>query len=486
MSSLWLGATTEEVPRSGCCMSVIRFSGIASGIDTSSLIESLLSQQRQLKITPLQDTLTTLTDSNDALSELKTLLSNLQSAAASLRTVNGGAIAKDSTSSNETVATAAVSNAANTGSYGLTVESLAKAGSVSFDARYASSDEALLNTINDMDPAIDRTIRFTLGTGDSEETIDIELTSSTTVSQFVQEFNESTDLADATLVNTGSTESPQYAIVIQSRSEGTEEGSVVVSQPGAGVNLGAYVADQTAISATDATFRISGIDGLITRGSNTVSDVLEGMTLKLHSTGSTTINVTQDTSATKTTIKNLVEAYNEVFEFVQENDAITLEQDGASVTPIFGALSNVSVDDSLIESLRSALRSAVATSGETRTLSDLGITTQRDGTLAFDEDIFEDGLEADPTSSEEVLSILGEEFGGTASGTVYQYIRYAGLLDNTTTQQSTQIANIQKQIAEEESNIVEQEIQLNARFAALEKLIGQLQSSQNALAGLIK
>lgn len=467
-------------------MSVIRFSGIASGIDTSSLIDSLLAQQRQLKIGPLQSSLTTLTDSNDALAELKGLLTTLQTSAKSFRTIQGGAIAKEATSTNETVATAAVSNAANTGSYGLTVESLATSGSISFDARYASSGEAILNTIDDIDPAIDRTVRFTLGTGASQETVDIELSSTTTVSQFVDSFNQATDLADASLINTGSTTSPQYAIVIKSRSEGTEEGSVSVSQPGAGVALGAYIADNTAIAATDATFRISGIDGLITRGSNTISDVLEGMTLRLNATGSSTINVTQDTASTKSSIKKLIEAYNDVIEYVQENDATTFEQDGASVTPIFGSLGNVSVDDNLVESLRAALRSAVATSGSTRTLSDLGITTQRDGTLAFDEDQFEEGVEADPTSSEEVLSILGDEFGGTASGTVYQYIRYAGLFDSTTNQQATQITNIQKQISEEESNLIEQETQLNARFAALEKLVGQLQSTQGALSSLIK
>jgi flagellar capping protein FliD len=94
----------------------ITFAGLASGIDSTSLINSLITQERQTREQPLQDQISTLTDVNSSLDQLSAKLTALQSAAAKFRLVNGGALAKNGASSNEAVVSVATSNAAVNGS----------------------------------------------------------------------------------------------------------------------------------------------------------------------------------------------------------------------------------------------------------------------------------------------------------------------------------------------------------------------------------
>jgi flagellar hook-associated protein 2 len=459
-------------------MAIVRFGGIGSGLDTSSIIDALISQQRKAQIKPIENRIATINDSVDALNELKGLLSTLSDKASVFRTLNGGALSKVVTSSNESVATAAVSNTASTGSYSLTVTSLAKRGSSSFNERYDSSSDVLISGINDLDPEDDRTITVQVG----GESVEIVVSSTTTVSDFISQFNSQSTKGRASLINVGTNSTPEYAISISANTEGTELGSVSIT---GGASVATFVADKTSVSATDAQFTMAGVAGTITRSSNTFSDLINGVTVSLSGTGSTNISVSVDSNTTKANVRDLIEAYNAVIEYVAKNDQITLEQDGSATKPVFGALSDVGVDDSLIDSLRSVIRGTSNESGSVRILADLGITTNRDGTLSFNEDTFDDSVSSNPSGVASLLEKLGEEFGAPATGTLAQYTKFGGLLDITLNQKSESIRNNQQRLSDLEKQLSETEQQLITRYAALERIIGSLQSTQSALAGLL-
>lgn len=459
-------------------MAVVRFGGIGSGLDTSSIIDALISQQRKVQIEPIEKRLTTLNESVDALNELKGLLSTLSEKASAFRTLNGGALSKLVSSSNESVATAAVSNIASSGNYSLSVTSLATRGSSSFNERYTSSSDVLISGINDLDLEDDRTIAVDVG----GESVEITVSSTTTVSDFISQFNSQSTQGRASLINVGTSSIPEYAISISANTEGTELGSVSITGGG---SVAAFIADRTSVSATDAEFTMTGISGTITRSSNTFSDLIDGVTISLSGTGTTNISVSVDSDTTKAKVRELIEAYNAIIEYVAENDQITLEQDGSDMKPVFGALSDVGVDDSLIDSLRSVIRGTSNESGSVRILADLGITTNRDGTLSFDEDTFDNAVSSDPTGVANLLESLGEEFGAPATGTLAQYTKFGGLLDITLNQQSESVRSNQQKLSDLEKQLSETEQQLITRYAALERIIGSLQSTQSALAGLL-
>lgn len=457
-------------------MALVRFGGIGSGIDTSSIIDALIKQQRKAQVEPIEKRLSSLNDSVNALQELKGLLSTLSNKASAFRVLNGGALSKFISSSNESVATASVSNAAQPGNYTLSVTSLAKKGSISFNERYASSGASLISGINDLDPEADRTMEITVG----GETVSFVITSSTTVSEFISQFNNQSSMGQATLINVGTSSSPEYAISITAKNEGTALGEVLIS---GGASLEGFIADITEVNATDAQFTMAGVSGTITRGSNTFSDLIEGVTLSLTGTGSTNLTIAVDSETTKAKLNELVEAYNAIVKYVSENDQITLEQNGSELIPVYGSLSEVGVDDSLIQSLRDVIRGTSTSSG--KILADIGITTNRDGTLSFDKNTFDNAISSDSSSISSLLESLGEEFGGIASGAVYQFTRYGGLLDVTKNQQSESIRTNQQKLGDLEKRLAETEEQLIARYAALERIIGSLQSTQSTLTSLL-
>ena len=464
-------------------MSVINFSGLASGIDSSSLIKALLDQQRKARITPLETQVVQYQDTNTAFGDLSEKLSVLNSAVQKLRTLHGGALSKIATSSNEAVATASSANNASNGTYSLTVTQLAKNATYSFADTFSSTSQVINSSINDLALSDDRTVNVLIGTGSDQESVDVVLTSSTTAEEFVTQFNANSTKATASLVNVGTQASPSYKIVFNTDNQGLSKGQIAVTtgteieSAGSGALI---TASATQSQATDAQFTVSGISGTITRSTNSFSDLLSGVTINLNAAGSSTISVGDDIESSANTIQSFVDAYNDVVEYISENDAVVQQQDGAETINVFGPLASVSLDDNLLSALRNGLTSARASGGTVSVLADLGITTQRDGTLAFDSNTFASALQSDPNSVRTITESLGETLGAV-NGTIAQYTRYNGLIDASLKTNQTQIDDLNNRIAETEKQLSQQEQSLIERFAKLESLVGRLQSQQQAL-----
>lgn len=464
---------------------LISFSGLASGIDSAALIKATLDQQRAVRITPLQSKIASFQDTNGAFSKLKELLGALNTSAQSLRTVNGGAVAKSAASSDETIVTGSASSSAINGSYSINVLQLARSANFSFDDRFASSDTIINPDINDGATPDDRTVFVNVGTGSNQETVEIELTSATTVSEFVSQFNAASSKATASLVNVGTSSSPSYAISIASNNQGTDLGEISVSV-GNEITTGGVGAftSSTITQALDAQLTVSGISGTITKSSNTITDIIPGLTFNLVDTGSATVTVNTDSAATSTKLQQFVDAYNEVLSYIKEQDAVTQEEDENGLRNIFGALASTSIDEGLVTALRSSLTGSSTSGGTVNTLADLGITTERDGSLKFDSATFATALSDDPESVTTITASLGESLGAV-DGTLAQYTRFSGIIDTASNANTSEISRLNQRIADLEKVLAKEEESLNARFARLESLIGQLSSQQSTLAQIL-
>ncbi|MBN8549499.1 MAG: flagellar filament capping protein FliD [Deltaproteobacteria bacterium] len=465
--------------------SLISFSGLASGIDSSALIKATLDQSRAARITPLQNRIATLQDTNDSFSKLKELLSKLNTAASKFRTVSGGALAKSAASSDETIATASANGSAVNGSYSINVTQLARSANFSFNDRFASSSSTINSAINDGALAADRTVQVEVGTGSNQESISIELTSTTTISDFVEQFNAQSTKATASVVNVGTSSSPSYAISIASNNQGVDLGNLSVS---AGSEIqsagsGAFTAS-TITQAQNAEFTLSGVSGTISKSTNSVSDLLPGVTFNLQGTGSATISIADDSAATASKLQGFVDAYNEIVSYIAQNDSITRDESGKDAKLVFGSLSGTSLDEGLQSALRGAF-SAASTSGNiVNTLADLGISTQRDGTLKFDSTAFTSALSSDPEGVRSITSNLGEGLS-SVDGTIAQYTRFNGLIDTASKSGSDEISRLNERIGTIEAALLKEQESLTARFARLESLVGKLSSQQASLAQIL-
>lgn len=468
-------------------MAGVSFSGIASGLDTESLIKAASSATRRIKVDPLQRKVQELTDTNDALDTLSSRLLRLRTQANKFSTLSGGPLEKSTTTSNESVLTAAAGRGTPSGSYEVVVSQLARNGVFSFNDRWSDTSSVINSSIDNNAPAADRTIKIAMGLGTSQETISLELTNTTTPAELVDSFNSQATKGVATLVNVGTTSSPSYAISFTASSEGTQEGTVELVLPiGSELSAGTPALQAgTSQAAADAQFSISGISGTITRSSNTVTNVIPGLSLNLRSLGTSTLTVRDNATGSAQLMRDFIDQLNDVMTFTKEANAISQQEEKNELVTTYGPLSQTSVDEGILGAIRSAIASAEAPSGSSiRIFADLGITTQRDGNLAFDEEKFRAAIAAEPSSVDTMLKKFGDTIGKTG-GTIDLYTRFSGLIDEVRNGNKTSITDTNARIAEAEKAITKAELDARARYARFESLMGNLQSQGSQLSSVL-
>ncbi len=231
----------------------------------------------------------------------------------------------------------------------------------------------------------------------------------------------------ATVVNTGSGSNP-YQLILTANDTGTGTntgGKVTIAEitPIATNTLGiaagtldnpttpTLITGGLASSGTDlaqdAKFTVNGI--LLTRKSNTVTDAAEGVTFTLKQGGQTVatgLTVAQDKSATTSAIQEVISKFNALLKTYKDAS-------GSG-----GALNNDSSARAIISSIRSALTSApkdLSASAAFHSPADLGVKTNRDGTLSLDVTAFQAALDKDPIAAKRVFALSGVSTNGVVS-----------------------------------------------------------------------
>ncbi len=511
-------------------MPLINFSGIASGIDSNALIDAILAAERQVKVDPQEKKIKELEDTNTALSSFKSKLSTLQDILEDFSSVGGGPLVKEAVSNDSTYVTATAANSAANGSYTISnIQSLAKSATYSTGGTltYSSASDKIAPGMGSTSYNV--TITIGEGTGNTQ-TFNIAVNDQTSLSDFVTSFNSSTSRAVATVVNAGSTSSPNYKVLMTTNETGLSRGKIdVVVDPVIQANGGgSTVWDTPEIDqATVARFQMSGIvsgTDYIERDSNQVSNLIPGVTFTLNKTSdptdSFTITVQDNVSGTTAKVQEFIDAYNDLIAFIHENNSIESNEVGSNIVNTFGPLATSRIDDNFVVSLRADMTaSAYLNTGNSssatnliRIFSDIGITTDSGpynpdtkkggGTLKFvssstnpDDYPFEKALTTEPQSVNQILKNLGDragrvEFtdptsGDKRPGTVQLYVRANGIIETSVQSNKDLIKDINSRIARAEASLTQQEQSLRARFARLESLLGKMQNTQASLSSAL-
>ena len=135
--------------------------------------------------------------------------------------------------------------------------------------------------------------------------------------------------------------------------------------------------------AKDAKFKYNGID--ITRSSNTVDDLILGVSLTLNKVDkdgeSTNVNITQSTEGILEDIKAMVESYNSLINNINEATKYDSE------TGLAGTFQGVREITSITTELNKIINGV---SKDGKSLTDFGITLTKDGLLTLDSSILND------------------------------------------------------------------------------------------------
>ena len=339
-----------------------------SVINVSSLVSQLVAATRAPQDAQIASQTSAVTTKISAVGQLKGALSTFQASLASLSTSSAFA-ADTATTSDDTVFTASAASGSVPGHYAITVSALASAQQLLSNA-FVGGSTATVGT---------GTLNLQLGANSFNLTLD---TTNNTVADVAAAINSAADNPGITATVIQGTDGAH--LLLSSNQPGAAN-AIQVTETDAGTGLAAltYAAGNTAhytqnAAAQDASFSVAGV--AYTSASNTVNDALTGVTLTLTgvSTGAgAMLNVANDTGTVTTNIQAFIAAYNTL----QTSVAGLGSYDAASGTagPMLG--------DPLLTGVQTQIRHVLQTvdgNAVYSTLASIGITTQKDGTLAAD------------------------------------------------------------------------------------------------------
>ncbi len=436
--------------------------GVGSGLDVEGIVSQLMYLERQ-PIRNLESKNKELEARLSSFGKLKSALSSFQSAMAELKTLDKFKIFS-ATSSDEDVLNVSADSSAASGIYNINVTRLAqnhKLGSEAISSVDTFSGSLLLSV--------------------NGNTLEVD-TSGLTLSGIRDKINSDVDNPGitATIINTAT---GVQRLVLTSEESGTENAITVdetnVSNTSSGPvssALGLSILNKDPLGAAisiaelDAEFTIDGIDPPIYSSSNSVTSVIDGISLELKNVGSSVLNLDIDKDSIKDSVQGFVDAYNDLW--------------GTFDSLASGDLSG----DSSIRSLRDSIRNIFITptaglSGSFNALIDIGINTDaKTGRLSLNTSTLSDAVNNDLNSLAELFANDGQGFAYRLEQAAESLSASNGFLDSREETLRYQIRYNEDQTQSLEARMELREKAMRAKFAQLDSLIGSMQSTSAFLA----
>lgn len=370
-----------------------------SQIDVQSLVSQLVAAERK----PLDDQVTRaksrVTTQISATSALLGALSSFQASLNNLKTTS--VFSSRTTSSTDTsILTASATTSAVPGRYDVVVDRLASAQQLSSDA-FAQGSTQVVGT---------GTLNVSLGSTSFNVNID---STNNTLAGIRDAINAASDNPGVTATLITATDGA-HLVLTSSKTGASNPIQVTQSGGDGGLSVLEYTnlnqANYTQLrEAQDASVLVAGTY-TATSSTNVIEGVIEGVSLNLVSAepGETvTIDVMFDKNAAKEKVNAFVGAYNQLRGMLTRLGGY----DAASKTggPMLG--------DALLNGIDAEIRRTLSTPVEAagtavQTLADIGITTQKDGTLKVDATTLDHAL---ANNFDSVARLFGTEDTGVAS-----------------------------------------------------------------------
>jgi len=429
----------------------VTFGGLATGMDTGAIVDALMKIERQ-PIDRLQKDKTYFQNRLKAFTDFNSKLTDLQAKADAIDTANE-LNTPTATASSDEYFTSTASSSASMGNYQITVMDLAQ---VQKDVSDGVADSSAYEFGTG-------TLTLTVGGTPTDITID---SSNNSLSGIVSAINDADLGVTATIINDG-TGTPYRMVLSGDTVDDT------FSLDSSGLSGGTYTNPTMSNTQTaqQAHIQVDGID--IYSDTNTFEEAIQGVTLNLlksDDTVSTNLALSSDPDATTTKIKDFVNAYNSVISYISSQSDADWGHD--------------STFTSIKRQMQSLLTNTIDVSGSFSSLSELGIATQRDGTLLVNSTDLSNALSEDFNG---VISLFtGEDSVDGISQLFSNYLddmtdSYDGFLSAKKDSTDSTVRRINGQIDNLEARMVSRQKTLEAQFSAMEDLVSSLNSQSSFL-----
>lgn len=448
--------------------SAASFTGLASGVDWQSLVDSVVSAGKA-PATAWQKRIDGNTARKTALDTLTTNLDALQTAGDALKYgagFNSYAVTTSGTAgdgSGRNIVSAAATNTASAGTYAITVQQLAQAQKTIGSVGQASVTAALGVTGG-----------LTLTTGGGQPvTVQVAAADSlTTLRANINAVQGQTGV-QASIVS-GNSDGSDAHLVLSALKTGSAGGFTAVNAAGTSPSLVARLGlGAPAVAAQDAKFSIDGV--AVTRSSNSVSDAIGGVTLSLGAAGSGTVTLARQPDQAQAAVQTFVDSYNKLQTFVQQQN--TIQADGT-----WPSLHNdPTLRDARSQLARMTLAGGAAANGvapDLATLASVGVSLQKDGTLKLDAPTFQAAVQGRLADVSALFTDRMSAFSTYVDTTAAPYI---GTISQRETAVDAQSARLQSRIDTLNARMDKRRLALLAQYSKFEASLSRIQSTGTAL-----
>ncbi|MBI3637085.1 MAG: flagellar filament capping protein FliD [Candidatus Rokubacteria bacterium] len=462
--------------------------GTVSGA-IQDLAASLMARER-VPLTNLQQRRADVSKQSSILTTLKTRMSALRSQLNSLDAIGtlSPFSAKAASSSDTSVLTAtAAANAANA-AVSVTVQQLAR--------RATHTSDLLTDTATTISSGGTGTFNFTVTIAGTNYNASVTINAGDTDKAVLDNVAAAINTAVGTKGSASRLQvaTGQSRLSISSANTGTANKITFTDTNSLLARLGVFHAVPTAATATtggyvfddlgnhelDAQLLVDGQQ--FYRDSNTITDILTGVTISLKAPSASTVTLTvkPDADAALAKVKSFVSAYNDVIDYLVQNAGVS--PDGKTRGPLAG--------DSTYSSLRIQLRQKIASivqsqpAGSPNSLAVLGITAGSDGKLTVDEAKFKDTYTANPTG---VTSLFNATDGVATllDPFVNNYSGPAGLISASQTAITGRLRDFDSQITRLQASLDKRQRNLEQQLAKQQALLDGLARQQSQIASFM-
>ncbi len=351
-------------------------------------------------------------------------------------------------SSNIDVATVSVTGNPVETTYSISVSQLAE--------RSVYEVKASSGTISDPDAVISGGGTLTINykvLGEAKK-LDIDY-SGKSLRDIADEINSSGDLK-ASIINTGTSSSPNYELLVSSVETGVENEITSIT------DSGTYFTSSEKIAAQDASLTIDGVTA--TSSTNTFDSLVDGLTITVKSIGDTEIRITKDYSSVKSKVDSLLKTYNELHDLI--SSATSKGQ------PLQGEYSVHTIERSIFNSI-------------TNTLGKLGIidvegdaeTTK--GHLTLNGTAFDSLAASDFDHLRETLKSLGDN--------LEDYVNSYDVSFSSTENRYRDVISSMEERAKFIEDLINKELEsMRLQFARLETYLSEMKSLQLRIENFVK
>jgi flagellar hook-associated protein 2 len=409
-------------------------------------------QQITTRTTQTNNLLTGLSSLNSALGGIQTALTTLSS----INTFSSYNATLTVQGSSSSIGKATTMSSAHAGTYTVAVSQLATA------QKRASSAVASGTAVGQ------GTLNITVGAN----TMNVAVSATNSLSDIASAINSSSSNPGVTATIVNGVNGQQ--LMLSSSKTGVANGFTISTDATSSAGLTSLASTLNTAGSNEAQDAKLTVDGIaVTSPTNTVTGMMDGVTLNLTGTGTNTLTVAQDNTAATNAIQGLVTAYNSYVSTVSSLSSYDKSSGSAGVL----------LGDTTLSSVQRGLASVLSGSvkgNSIGTLANLGITRNADGTLNLDNGKLATALQNNPAGVKD-LFVGTNGYATKLNTTITAYTSSSGVLatrmnslNNTLTQLGQQQTSLNNRMATYQS-------QLQQQYTALDTLMSTLNSTSSYL-----